>query len=178
MAVASVIAGIKRRRAERKRKLEASRAQRLTTRQRATRTTVVDPFKDDEIRFWWMPYKTELRKTYDSPQIQWFIAALIMSNFTTNIIEKEIDPYGKNYADEFLWLEDFFNILFLIELVWNFYGHAYVPFVKSAWNWFDVLVVFVGVLSLGEQCNSAAPGRGGHRSAILHRAWAAGPDVR
>jgi len=98
-----------------------------------------------------MLYKTEARLAYDSVYTQWAIAALIMINFVTNIVEKQIDPYGTVYAQTFEILEDTFNVLFLIELIWNFYGHAFIQFCKSGWNWFDVLVVFVGILSLMRQ---------------------------
>ena len=127
-----------------------------------------DPFEFDDIRFPYMYFKHEARVLYDSDHTQWSIAALIMLNFTTNIVEKQIDPHGDNHADTFQVLEDIFNVLFLLELMWNFYGHAFIPFCKSAWNWFDVTVVVVGIMSLtrnmdGEPCSlpchAAPPGR-------------------
>ena len=71
-----------------------------------------------------------------------------MANFFTNVFEKEIDPSGKKYEATFKSLEDFFNIIFLFELLTNAYGHWLRRFWCSSWNVFDFVVVCVGCTSL------------------------------
>ena len=85
---------------------------------------------------------------YDGTRTQYCIAVLIFANFFTNVIEREIDPFGRKYPDVFTALEDLFNIIFTFELVVNMYGHWLRPFWVSGWNQFDVVVVAVGILSL------------------------------
>merc|ERR1719506_3166093 len=56
-----------------------------------------------------------------------------------NILEKEIDPYPPGlqlYPEVWSGLADFFNAIFLVELLLNFYGSFFVPFWKSGWNIF------------------------------------------
>ena len=82
-----------------------------------------------------------------------------MGNFFTNIIEKQIDPFNEEgmddtwYAVELTW-----NIIFVIELVWNMYGswywsiHMEGHFLRSGWNLFDFFVVGVSIPSMsGEE---------------------------
>mmetsp|Transcript_96101 Transcript_96101/g.150342 ORF Transcript_96101/g.150342 Transcript_96101/m.150342 type:complete len:357 (+) Transcript_96101:3-1073(+) len=52
-------------------------------------------------------------------------------------------------------LEDCFNVLFFLELLVNAYGLWMRPFFQSWWNWFDLLVVSIGVL---DSCRVPLPG--------------------
>jgi hypothetical protein len=51
----------------------------------------------------------------------------------------------ENFWEFWKW---FFNIVFLLELIWNFAGSLCKPFFADAWNWFDCLVVGLGVLDM------------------------------
>jgi len=93
-------------------------------------------------------YKPLAKASYDHSYAQAAIAALIILNFGFNIAEKEVDPSGTNYPDFFGRSEDVFNILFIIELLWNMYANFFKDFICSSWNVFDSVVVIVGVLSL------------------------------
>ena len=93
------------------------------------------------------PHKQYVSRLYNHPRCQITIAAVIVLNFFSNIIEKQWDPSGK-YPDTFLVFEDIFNWIFLIELLINAYGHWFRPFICSGWNIFDLIVVTVGCLSL------------------------------
>jgi len=84
---------------------------------------------------------------YALPKAQAFVAGLIMGNFVCNIIEKQIDPGSTIYTPQFTVLETFFNVAFLVELIVNLYAHWFWKFVKSPWNWFDALVVTLGMMS-------------------------------
>ncbi|KAL1500500.1 hypothetical protein AB1Y20_013157 [Prymnesium parvum] len=93
-------------------------------------------------------YQPKARWFYFHQRTQYTIAALIFANFFANIFQAQIDPFGKHYHREFLLVEDLFNYIFLIELIINMYASWRKEFVHSGWNWFDVLVVIVGVLSI------------------------------
>ena len=97
-----------------------------------------------------------VHKSYHHPFVQWGIAALIvrparrsnsrltkpetapdrrraafahatqMGNFATNIIEKQIDPWNKRYPDQWKIVETAWNLIFIVELVWNAYGSWYL----------------------------------------------------
>lgn len=94
---------------------------------------------------WFQP---EVRAVYDHKWLQFSIAALIFANFFANILEAQLDPFGKDYPEIFLTIEDVFNYIFLVELMVNAYAHWLRPFLRSGWNWFDILVVAVGLLSI------------------------------
>ena len=44
---------------------------------------------------------------------------LIIGNFVTNVIEKQIDPFNVLYPDSWFLIETIWNIIFIIELLWN-----------------------------------------------------------
>ena len=84
----------------------------------------------------------------NNKHVQVFVAFLIMANFSANVIEKQIDPTGKRFPTAFKSLEDMFNLIFLVELLVNMYGHWLKRFWCSSWNIFDFVVVVVGCISL------------------------------
>ena len=94
------------------------------------------------------------RRTYENVYVQWFIAGLILGNFITNIVEKEIDPWNYHYPKQWVKIELAWNTIFVIELVWNMWGHWYsslrIPghFLCSGWNIFDTIVVSVSLPSM------------------------------
>ena len=111
---------------------------------------IVDPptMKDTPVI---LPMQAQVFKFYNWQPIQLFVAGLIVANFFVNILEKEIDPYPPGlqlYPEVWSGLADFFNAIFLVELLLNFYGSFFVPFWKSGWNVFDFIVVAVGTISL------------------------------
>lgn len=87
-------------------------------------------------------------KCYNSFRFQMAVACLIVANFLTNIVEKEIDPHGIKYTNEFLVLEYIYNVLFAVELVINMYAHRLSVFWSSGWNIFDVVVVTIGIVNM------------------------------
>ena len=84
---------------------------------------------------------------YTSPTCQYAVAGLIMLNFLSNLIEKEIDPQSTLYPQHWRLLENSFNALFLFEFLINMYAHWFFPFFVSSWNQFDMVVVSVGCVS-------------------------------
>ena len=94
-----------------------------------------------------------VREAYQNNYVQWVIAALIMGNFLTNVVEKQVDPWNIYYKADWKVIEAFWNIIFIFELAWNMYGTWYISTLKghflcSSWNLFDVLVVGVSLPSL------------------------------
>jgi len=100
----------------------------------------------------------DVRAFYASAGIQKFVAGLIVLNFLINVLEKEIDPpKGEKFPIAWMILEDLFNVIFLIELVVNFYGTWFWEFWKSGWNVFDFIVVMVGCMSLARLTSPESP---------------------
>ena len=109
------------------------------------------------------------------PYVQWTIAVLIMGNFITNIVEKQIDPFADDgilfpacamsptpYSCPWFVIETVWNVIFILELVWNMWGCFYITTIKghffcSGWNCFDFLVV---ATSLPLMTGAAIPGLG------------------
>ena len=107
----------------------------------------------------------EVRAAYRHPNVQWGIAGLIMGNFFTNLVEKQIDPTGELHEKEWKVIENIWNSIFVAELTWNMWAHWAITvwswrdtafpykaterhFLCSGWNLFDTLVVGVSVPSL------------------------------
>lgn len=67
-----------------------------------------------------------VRRAYLNSTVQWCIAILIGGNFVSNVIEKEVDPRGDIYPQLWYLVEMTWNVLFIIELLWNMYGCFYV----------------------------------------------------
>lgn len=97
-----------------------------------------------------LKYQLHAAKLYADFRIQVFVASLICANFATNIIEKQIDPNREDFMSLWEPVDYFYNIVFLMELILNMYGYWFVVFWTSAWNWFDVVVVSIGVLEMAQ----------------------------
>jgi len=93
-------------------------------------------------------YQGKVYRFYHDDYIQIFVAILIFVNFIMECVQRQIDPTTVEYKVLWLVLEHFFTIAFSIELLVNFYGSWRKTFLSSAWNYFDVFVVAVGILLL------------------------------
>lgn len=115
---------------------------------RTSQPDVATRHKCDPKQTGFFRYQAVVHNFYMSQRCQILVALLIMGNFLTNVIEKQIDPSGAKYSATFVSLEDAFNVVFLIELLLNAYANWLCAFWKSSWNVFDTVVVSVGVVSL------------------------------
>jgi hypothetical protein len=88
-----------------------------------------------------------VRFVYMDPRLQWSVAFLIIGNFFANIVEAQI-PATPASEQLFVELDKVFTSLFTIELMVNLHGTLVREFVSDVWNWFDVVVVVISVLSL------------------------------
>lgn len=87
-------------------------------------------------------------KFYANLYIQCFVAFLICANFLTNIVEKQIDPFGRKYTPTFEAFDLVYNVCFTIELFINLYANWFFDFWRSGWNIFDAVVVSIGVINM------------------------------
>lgn len=98
-----------------------------------------------------LPHQERVRQIYQSTHVQLTIACVIVVAFIVNICEREIDPYPmpyKQYPKTWATLDDIFNTMFLLELLFNLYGTWFCDFWRSGWNIFDLLVVVVGICTI------------------------------
>ena len=95
-----------------------------------------------------LPKQLEVQAAYDSNLVVYSVATMIVINFVMNIAEKEIDPHGILYPTTWMYIDYFFNIFYLFELLFNMYGWGGPRrvFWKSTWNIFDFMVVSVGMI--------------------------------
>ena len=102
----------------------------------------------------WLPKQKMVHDFYQGQKIQISVAVLIVCNFIFSISEKEIDPYPEDlklYGNVWEVGTACFNVIFLIELIVNFYGNVgWKNFFKGGWNIFDTLIVALGTISLFE----------------------------
>lgn len=90
---------------------------------------------------------------YNTFEVQAVVAALILANFVTNIVEKQVWPTGnpsvpggRSFAKIFGLFELFYNVSFTLELAMNMYAHWLAEFWRSGWNVFDFATVSISWL--------------------------------
>ena len=125
----------------------------------------------------------DVRYYYEQQSTQIFVACLIMGNFVSNIVEKQTDPFSdegemfpacgletKTFDCPWFVIETIWNVIFILELTWNMWGHMAVTqwsgsttkkgpdnFFNSGWNLFDFVVV---ACSLPLMTGKTLPGLG------------------
>merc|ERR1740130_763036 len=105
--------------------------------------------KKKQLPIFWLPHQEFAYFTYKLDKVQLSVAALIFANFVVSAVNSQVLPQEGSVAKEsFFILETILTFIFLIELVWNMYGNACLPFWRSGWNIFDFLIVLISVLSL------------------------------
>jgi len=100
-------------------------------------------------KFWSLQDRASL--FYSNGRTQAVVAALIVGNFLTTIVQMTVDPRELRYEGGFYMITSFFNVCFLIELIINLYAHWFWKFwwwPGCSWNWFDFLVVTLGMLDV------------------------------
>ena len=77
-------------------------------------------------------------------------------NFLVNAAESQVsdlltneDGTLTNIGSDLERLDEFFTIIFAVELAINAFGHWFLPFVSDGWNFFDCLVVSMSLVALG-----------------------------
>lgn len=105
--------------------------------------------KKEALYYGLLPFQKNLFTFYNSNRIQITIAILIFTNFFISTAEAEIVPAKGSHAYYiFSVLERIFGFIFLIELIINMYAHWFFRFWKDLWNWFDLLIVIVSLISI------------------------------
>jgi hypothetical protein len=95
-------------------------------------------------------FQRKAEDMYQDIRIQLFVASLIVTNFLTFMISKQIDPSEEEFADLWLYLDYFYNAVFFFELILNVYGTWFWRFWSSPWNVFDFMVVTIGLLDTAQ----------------------------
>jgi len=101
----------------------------------------------------WLPFNEDARELYERQSVQIFVAAVIVGNFLAIIVEKELDPYEPQYQGHYpVWraIDVTSSVIFTLELLLNLYGNFWRPFVANGWNYLDVPVVVVGLLTMAQ----------------------------
>jgi len=115
----------------------------------------VEEHTTDHHRTGFFKYQKEVRAFYLSKKIEVSVATLIVGNFLVGCLQAQIDPFYDKFPTMWDVFENFFNIVFFLELCVNMYGSWCKPFISSNWNRFDVIVVTIGMLST---CRVPLPG--------------------
>ena len=90
-------------------------------------------------------YRRQVHSIYTGPTTQLVVASLICTNFLSNIIEAQVG--GK--IDAILEAVDvFFTAIFAFELAVNLFATLFAEFFADPWNYFDSIVVCVGMVTL------------------------------
>merc|ERR1719419_409269 len=77
-----------------------------------------------DVKHWTLPYQQDVNWLYLQNSVQIFVAVLILLNFITAAANRQILPEdGSSTSRLFLAFEYFYVYAFLVELVFNMYGH-------------------------------------------------------
>lgn len=77
--------------------------------------------------------------------VQLTVATLICTNFLVNIIEAQTQGSFENVLEV---VDLFFTAVFSFELVVNLFASLFAEFFRDSWNYFDTIVVGVGLVTL------------------------------
>jgi hypothetical protein len=119
-----------------------------------------DAWADDEIRKhmenphfgprWFWQYQMICRRIYAGSFVTGLVISAIMGNFLAEIIQRT-PPFIPDSPEAFRkWthVENTFNVIFLIEVIFHSYCEWWTVWKRSAGNWFDFVVVLGGSLDL------------------------------
>ena len=85
----------------------------------------------------------------ESDQASGIIGFLIFTNCIVIAIETDVEAnFGDSFRMLFLVVECIYIVLFSLEIAIRFYGQR-LHFFYDAWNWFDVIIVGIGVMNVG-----------------------------
>ena len=92
--------------------------------------------------------RKRVRSTYVGDYTQMCVAALIGGNFMLNMCEAQVGKENVQAYEVFEGIDLGFTIIFTIELLVNIFATFLWEFVGDPWNWFDLIVVIVSLISL------------------------------
>ncbi|KAK3266134.1 hypothetical protein CYMTET_25237 [Cymbomonas tetramitiformis] len=107
------------------------------------------PRPEDSIFYCVLQFRQRAQDFYTGTGVQVFVACLIFLNFIVNAVEAQImDKEDEVVQMTFQIFEYFFTVVFTAELVLNMYAFWFFEFFQSGWNWFDFIVVSIGLITL------------------------------
>mmetsp|Transcript_24825 Transcript_24825/g.49808 ORF Transcript_24825/g.49808 Transcript_24825/m.49808 type:complete len:422 (-) Transcript_24825:2536-3801(-) len=108
-------------------------------------------WKSDDGAVRWLPYRKKVKRFYQAMPVQLVVSSVILVSFLANILQKELDPYPSEYQKyRATWeaIDEVSTYFFIVELLVNLYGSFLKPFLRDGWNWLDMTVVVVGIISI------------------------------
>jgi len=103
-----------------------------------------------------LPNQEKVRLWYLMRVTQIAVAVFIILNFLLSAVKAQRQPQTRHELYVFEVLEIIFALIFALELAVNMYGSWCRPFFESGWNWFDLIIVFISLFTLG--LGSGIPG--------------------
>lgn len=108
-----------------------------------------EPRPEDSMCYCFLQFRQRAQDFYTGTEVQVFVACLIFVNFIVNAVEAQImDKEDEVVQLTFQIFEYFFTVVFTLELVLNMYAFWFFEFFQSGWNWFDFIVVCIGLITL------------------------------
>ena len=90
--------------------------------------------------------RLKVRHVCDHQATQVCTSAILLANFVFSIAQTELNlEESSPVASHFDIVEMCFTAVYLMELLGNIFGHWFRAFFRSAWNWFDLIIVGVSV---------------------------------
>lgn len=103
-------------------------------------------------------YQLEVHRRYEGPVVTSLVFAAIMGNFVLECVqrtppfqpvaEEANEPGWHMHAEVWRHINNFFNVVFLVEVVIHMYSEWMKAWIRSPGNWFDMLVVLGGSVEL------------------------------
>jgi len=91
----------------------------------------------------------KVKDVYDAQWCQGLVAVLILISFILNIANAEIVPDEGTATFDFFENADMaLTLIFLVELLINYFANAFMAFWEDGWNIFDFIVVTISLLAL------------------------------
>ena len=90
--------------------------------------------------------RIQVQTIYDTDKTQMFTSLILLINFVFSISQTELDlKESSTTAALFDIIEMCFTGIYVVELLANIFGHWFRPFISSAWNWFDLIIVCLSI---------------------------------
>jgi len=100
----------------------------------------------------WQKIKQATRRMVTSPMFENVSVAMILLSTTCSIMSLEAHfPRDTPAGQAFMVIEDVFTIIFTIEICMELIAFWFVPFFKTFWHIFDLLVVTVSLVAMVEE---------------------------
>ncbi len=98
---------------------------------------------------WLLRNQMWFRFVYVSFECQVLVALLVGCNFCFMLSQSQAQP-EEGPPTSYGYIEDFFTIIFAMELTWNMAAFWFTPFITDPWNWFDMVRIITSPAILSQ----------------------------